>query len=518
MSTRRYDAVIIGGGHNGLVCAAYLARAGQAVLVLEAAERLGGAATTREFAPGFQVSACAHLLHLMPPDLVRELDLATHGLKLAGERLPSVALGRDGRHVTYTASEVTGAVDSADRDHYPQWRALMERLAVTLHPLLNAAPPRLGSAAWRDRAALLGLGWRIRRLGRRDMRELLRIGGMCVQDLLEEQFDSPLLRGALAFDATLGTNLGPRSPGTVLSLLYRLAAPGGPEALGQPQGGLGALTQALAQAATRAGAELRTHAPVARILVKEDQVCGVRLASGEEVAAATVVSSADPKTTFLDLLGSEHLDAGFVRRVAQLRTRGLAAKLHLALERLPDFRGLDAQALRGRLVVAPSLDYVEGAFNCSKYREYSSAPVLEITVPTLADAALAPPGKHVMSVIAQYVPYDLASGWQEQRQQFKDLVIRTLATYAPDLPACVRSSELLAPRDIEREFRIVGGHWHHAELAFDQFFFVRPLPGTAQYQTPVAGLFLCGAGCHPGGGVMGLAGRNAARQVMREAA
>jgi phytoene dehydrogenase-like protein len=513
-----YDCIVVGGGHNGLVCAAYLARAGRAVLVLEAAERLGGAATTREFAPGFQVSACAHLLHLMPPSLMRELDLPAHGLKLAAERLPTVALGAHGEHLTYSASGVSGALGASDVAAYREWRALMERCAAALHPVLNAAPPRLGSGAWRDRAALLGLGWRIRRLGRHDMRELLRIGGMCVHDLLSERFESRLLQGALALDAVLGTNLGPRSPGTVLSLLYRLAAPGGPEALAQPQGGLGTLTQALAQAAQSAGAQLRTGAQVARILVSEDRVRGVVLTSGEELHAPVVVSSADPKTTFLGLLGSEHLDAGFVRRVAQLRARGVAAKVHLALERLPHFPGLSAEALGGRLLVAPSSEYVEDAFNYSKYREYSAKPVLEISVPTLADPQLAPSGKHVMSVIAQYVPYTLAAGWAEQRQPFKELVIQTLAEFAPDLPECVLSSELLGPRDIEREFRISGGHWHHAELAFDQFFLVRPVPGAAQYQAPVPGLFLCGAGCHPGGGVMGLAGRNAARHVMREAA
>jgi phytoene dehydrogenase-like protein len=510
--------VLVGGAHNGLVCATYLARSGRSVLVLEAAERLGGAATTREFAPGFQVSACAHLLHLMPASLMRELDLEANGLKLAAERLPTIALGHAGEHVTYSASGASGAVSAGDAAAYAEWRALIERCATVLHPALSAAPPRLASAAWRDRAALLGLGWRIRRLGRRDMRELLRIAGMCVHDLLEERFDSALLKGALAFDAVLGTNLGPRSPGSVLSLLYRLAAPNGPEVLAQPQGGLGGLAEALAQTARRAGAELRTGACVERILVREDRVCGVALSSGDEIRANVVVSSADPKTTFLGLLGSEHLDAGFVRRVAQLRGSGVAAKLHLALERLPQFRGLPSEAVRGRLVVAPSLDYVEEAFNYSKYREYSAAPVLEITVPTLADPALAPAGKHVMSVIAQYVPYTLAAGWQQARQQFKELVIQTLTAFAPDLRGCIGSSELLVPQDIEREFRITGGHWHHAELAFDQFFLVRPVPGAAQYQAPIAGLFLCGAGCHPGGGVMGLAGRNAARHVLREAA
>lgn len=516
-STTRYDCIVVGAGHNGLVCALYLARAGRSVLVLEAGAQPGGAAITREFMPGFQVSACAHLLHLMSPRLMQELNLSAHGLKFAAEHLSTVALSAQGHHLTFASDSAFGA-PAPDVAAYPFWRSRMQRLARALHPVLLAAPPRLGSGEWRDGAALLRLGWAIRRLGRDDMRELLRIGGMCVHDLLEEQFTSPLLRGALAFDAVLGTNLGPRSPGTVLSLLYRMAAPAGPESLAQPEGGLGAVTRALGRAAVAAGAQLRTSAPVARILVQDDRVCGVTLASGEEIAAPVIISNADPKTTFLGLLGSEHLDAGFVRRIAQLRSRGLAAKVHLALDALPQFRDLDPDALRGRLLVAASPEYVEEAYNHAKYREYSAAPALEITVPTLADPALAPAGRHVMSVIAQYVPYDLAGQWPGQRQDFIQKVIDTLARYAPQLPGSVCGSELLTPQDIEREFRISGGHWHHAELAFDQFFLVRPVPGAAQYRTPVPGLFLCGAGCHPGGGVMGLAGRNAARQVMREAA
>jgi phytoene dehydrogenase-like protein len=244
----------------------------------------------------------------------------------------------------------------------------------------------------------------------------------------------------------------------------------------------------------------------------------VVLASGEEILAGNVISSADPKTTFLGLLGSEHLDAGFVRRVAQVRSRGLSAKLHLALERLPQFAGLGEQAPHGRLLVAPSADYIERAYNHAKYNEFSSAPMLEITIPTLADPALAPAGKHVMSVIVQYAPYSVAGGWPAQRQAFTERVIDTIQAHAPGLRDCIQGSELLTPPDIEREFRITGGHWHHAELALDQLLMVRPVPGAAQYQTPVPGLFLCGAGCHPGGGVMGLAGRNAARQVIREAA
>ena len=516
----QFDSIIVGGGHNGLVCATYLAREGRSVLLLEAAERLGGAAVTREFAPGFEVSACAHLLHLMPATLMRDLGLAAHGLRFAAEGLPTVALSADGRHLAYAPGDFAALQQrsGADATALRDWQAQLRRFSRALHPVLSATPPRLGTDAWRDRAALLGLGWRLRRLGRRDLRELLRIGGMCVHDLLEDRFSMPLLKGALALDAVLGTNYGPRSPGTVLSLLYRVAASQGADALALPQGGLGAVSEALAGAARAAGAQLRTGAPVTRILVRGDRAAGVVLASGEEILAGNVISSADPKTTFLGLLGSEHLDAGFVRRVAQVRSRGLSAKLHLALERLPQFAGLGEQALRGRLLVAPSADYIERAYNHAKYNEFSSAPMLEITIPTLADPALAPAGKHVMSVIVQYAPYSVAGGWPAQRQAFTERVIDTIQAHAPALRDCIQGSELLTPPDIEREFRITGGHWHHAELALDQLLMVRPVPGAAQYQTPVPGLFLCGAGCHPGGGVMGLAGRNAARQVIREAA
>jgi phytoene dehydrogenase-like protein len=352
------------------------------------------------------------------------------------------------------------------------------------------------------------------------MRELLRIGGMCVYDLLQENLSTPLLQGALGFDAVLGTNFGPRAPGSVFTLLCRMAAAANAERMAPalPRGGLGALSNALAASARAAGVTIRTDAAVERIRVEGDRAVGVTLASGESISAGLVVSNADPKTTFLGLLGSEHLDTGFVRRVAHLRSRGLSAKLHLALDRLPPFRGLDGAALGGRLLVAPSLDYLERAYNHSKYGEYSAEPSIEITLPTVRDPQLAPSGAHVLSAVVQYVPYAVTGGWESARTRLIDGIVEQLDAYAPGLRRSVLAAELLTPHDIEQQFRIFGGHWHHGELALDQFLMVRPVPGAAQYATPVAGLYLCGAGSHPGGGIMGTAGRNAARTILARAA
>jgi phytoene dehydrogenase-like protein len=524
-ATRRVDCIVIGGGHNGLVCAAYLARAGRSVLVLEAAGCVGGAAITREFAPGYRVSAGAHLLHLMPRALIDELGLANRGLEYAGRNLPTTALAAGLAPLEVGAAgqpalQALQALSPRDAAAYPAFSARLKRFAAALYPLLDSIPPRLGSDAWADRIALLKLGWRIRALGRRDMRELLRIIGMNAYDLIADEFETPRLRGALGFDAVLGTNFGPRAPGTVLTLLNRLAAESaaGSAPLAQPKGGLGALSEALAKAAVAAGAMVRTGAPVARIRVEADRAAGVVLESGEAIDAGAVISSADAKSTFLKLLGTRHLDTGFVRKVDHLRCRGLAAKLHLALERLPAFPGVSAAALGGRLLIAPSLDYIERAWDHSKYGECSDAPTVEITVPTVNDPSLAPPGRHVLSAIVQYVPYAPRAGWAAERARYTGVVLAALEAHAPGLGASVTAAEFLTPADLEREFGMSGGHWHHGDLAFDQFYMVRPVPGAAQYRTPLAALYLCGASCHPGGGVMGLAGRNAARAVLREAA
>jgi phytoene dehydrogenase-like protein len=515
-----YRYIVIGGGHNGLACASYLARSGHSVLVLEAGERLGGMAITREFAPGFRASAGAHLLNQMPERLIADLSLEQHGLHWAARAIPTVALSEASAPLMFGRGAIAGIDQPGDARAYAEFDRQMGRFARALAPLLTQAPPRLGTAGWADRLSLLQTGWRLRWLGRRDMRDLLRIGGMNAYDLLHDQFQSPLLQGAIGLDAVLGSNLGPRSPGTVLTLLYRLATQHGSGAHGValPRGGMGAVAEALAAAARHAGAEICTGAQVTRVLVQGDRACGVRLASGREVAAATVISSADPKTSLIGLVGAEHLDAGFVRQVSHLRTQGAAAKLHLALSGLPTFSNLPTSAHGARLLVAPSLDYLEHAYNHSKYSEYSQSPALEIMLPSVHDASLAPPGQHVLSAVVQYAPYRIAGGWDTQRERFTERLIDTIARYAPGVRRLVLASELLTPEDLEREFRVRGGHWHHEDLALDQFYMVRPVPGAAQYATPLPGYYLCGASCHPGGGVMGLAGRNAARRILAEAA
>ncbi len=371
--------------------------------MLEAAGEVGGAAVTREFAPGFRVSACAHLLHSMSGAMIRDLRLENHGLTFSAREMPTIALSTDGGSIALGATALTASATPLasgatvdDAAAYPVYVALLNRLAQALRPVLDTVPPRLGTDSWADKRALLQLGWQIRRLGRHDMRELLRIGGMNVFDLLKDNFESPLLQGALGFDAVLGSNFGPRSPGSVFTLLYRLAAAGkegGGAPLSQPKGGLGALSHALAGAAIAAGAQVRTNAAVEQIIVSGHRAAGVRLASGEIITADTVISNVDPQATFLRLLGSEYLDAGFTRRVSHLRTRGLAAKLHIALEDLPRFTGVSPDALGGRLLISPSLEYLERAFNHSKYGEFSSAPAIEITIPTVNDSTLAPAGK-----------------------------------------------------------------------------------------------------------------------------
>ncbi len=511
------DVILIGAGHNGLVCAADLARAGRKVLVLEAAPQVGGAAITREFAPGFRVSAGAHLLYGLDAGIRADLALDRHGLEFSNAALRTVALAEQGAPLILDgAAVVSGELSAADRAALATFWSRLLRFAGVLGQQHGRTPPRLAWTSVADAWPAAQLALDIRRLGRDDMREFLRIAAINIFDVLEEQFTSAQLKGVFALDAVLGTRAGPRSGNTVLSLLHRLSGQidGRAAALAQPKGGMGAVTTALAAAARAAGAEIRTSTAVTAIRLQGDRVVGVRLAGGEEIDAAVVVSNADPKTTLLGLLGGRHLEAGFARRIDNVRAIGTAAKLHLALTGLPAFRGLPPAHLGDRLLLAPDPDYVERAFNHAKYREHSVAPVMEITVPTISDASLAPQGGHVLSAIVQYAPSDLAGGWEAAKPRFQELVLATLERYAPGIRQLVRATELLTPADLAAQFGMHGGHWHHGELALDQMLMLRPVPGAAQYAQPVNGLYLCGAGAHPGGGVMGHAGRNAARAVL----
>ncbi len=514
-----FDCIVIGAGHNGLICALELARGGRRVLVVESAAHVGGAAITRSFAPGFKVSACAHLLHALPQAVLQDYALESHGLKFAARAMPTHAISATGTALRIGTQELSGAgVTPADKAQFPDFRQRLMRYAGVFHAVLGMTPPRLSLTRWSERFELLRLGLRIRLLGKKQMRELLRIGGMNAYDLLDDNFEGDMLKGALAFDATLGAEYGPRSPGTVLTWLYRLAGEhaSGTQGLAQPSGGMGALSDALATACTKAGVEIRMSAPVQRILVANDHASGVRLVSGEEIAATTVISSADLRSTFFKLLGTEHLDTGFVRRVDHFRSRGLVAKLHLALRAQPTFKGVDEAALRGRLLISPSMDYLELAFNPSKDREVPSHPAMEVTLPSLNDNTLAPPGQHVLSALVQFVPYDLGPNPAAARAALLENVLATLEHHAPGLRELIVATELLTPSDLEQEFGLAGGHWNQGALSFDQFFVNRPLPQSQQYQSPLPGLFMCSAACHPGGSVMGFAGRNAARAVLAQ--
>ncbi len=507
--TDKYDAIVVGGGHNGLVCATLLAQSGKQVLLLEANDQVGGAAVTREFADGYSVSACAHLLYNLQPSVRKDLKLSP---RLAADDMMTIALDDDGEHVRIKGDTVTGAKDG-DAQAYKAFHKRMTRFADLLGKYLNKSPPRLGSKDFADVSTLAQLGLDIRMLGKKEMQAFLRLIGMNIYDEVMERFDCPVLRGAISLDAVLGTHLGPRSPNTIMTYLYRLAGDHGRVA--SPQGGMGSVSDELAKAARSAGVTIRTGMPVKRIVVRNGRVVGAETESGERFDSLLVVSNADPKRTIMELVGARHVETVFTRRIHHLRSRGNAAKLHLALDGLPDIPGVDRKEFGERIVIAGSEDYVERAFNPAKYGESSPNPVLEITFPTFRDESLAPKGKHVLSAVVQYAPYEQKSGWNgEARQEFEAAIIRVLEGYMPDITSRITASELLTPADIEREFHITGGHWHHGELTLDQFLFTRPVCSASQYRMPLDGLYLCGAGAHPGGGVSGAAGRNAARAIL----
>lgn len=524
---RRYDAVIVGGGHNGLVCAGYLARAGWRVLVLERRAVLGGACVTEELWPGYRVSTAAYLVSLLQEQVVRDLELARYGYRVFPKDPAYFAPFPDGRHLflygdlAKTQAEIA-KFSRRDAERYPAFEALIDRLARFVEPLLLASPPNLPPRDLADLGALLRLGRRALRLTRSDLATLATLFSGSVQELLDRWFESEQLKVALATDGLIGANGGPATPGTAYVLLHHvMGGVGGVRGLwGFVKGGMGGLAAALAASARAHGAELRTGAEVARVLVRAGRAAGVALADGTEVAAEVVVSNADPKRTFLKLVDRAELPPDFVAQIEAFKCEGTSFKVNLALGELPSYRALPSAGLapqhRTTTHLCPTVEYAERAWDDAKYGRPSRAPLLEITIPTTYDPELAPPGKHLMSVFVQYAPYTLRAGtWDEEKDRFVQRVIDVLAEYAPNVRSAIEHVHALSPLDLEREYGLTGGNIFHGALSLDQLFAFRPVAGWARYATPVPGLYLCGSGTHPGGGVTGAPGHNAAREILR---
>ena len=515
------DAIVVGAGVNGLTAANYLARGGMKVLVLEARKVAGGLASSHEFAPGFRASVGPENCGLLLPDVVSDLELGRHGLELLTPDEVTFVPARDGaglllwRDVARSAEEI-GKLSRKDAEAYPRFAVLVETIATFLKLVLAkpAPTPRIESGS--DLMELLKLGWGFKQLGTRSMHEALRVLPMAIQDFLDEWFENDLLKAALGATALEGICLGPRSAGTSALFLYhhmgeRKLARGGP----------GGVAQALAKALESRGGTLRTGTRVKKILVEDGAAVGVALESGEEIQASVVLSTLAPRTTFHGICEPSHLPPSYVSEIDAIRYRGVTAKLNLALGALPELRsrpGKDPGAHHRAVIrVSESLDDLERAYDDAKYGRFSERPALSVTIPSLSDPSAAPPGKHVMSVVAQSAPYRLRSGpWSESKDAFTAKILDRLSEVAPDIGSLVLHSELWTPEDYERELGLPEGNWHQGEMALDQMFFLRPVPGWARYETPIERLYLGGASTHPGGGITGACGHLAAARILKD--
>jgi phytoene dehydrogenase-like protein len=519
--------VIIGGGLNGLVTAFYLARAGHKPLVLERRSIVGGIAATEEFYPGFRTPALAHTVGPLKDDIARDMQPEQQGLRtllpqvrtcVLEEQSPPLLLYEDSLR---TASELS-AHSPRDAERYIAFHDPLERIGKVFASIERITPPKMQNPSPRDWFRLLQTGHLARRIGKRDLYRLLRWTPMPIADLAEEWFESESLKAAIAARGISGAALGPRSAGSALLLLARSANDAHPAASAHAfAGGPGALAQATASGARAAGAEIRTEAEVVRIQVNWDGVTAVHLAGGEEIGVKAVISSADPKRTLLGMVDRNYLSPEFLTHLQNYRCSGVVAKVNLALDELPDFgvpQASATKALGGCIQIGASINYLERAFDACKYGEFSREPFLEVRIPTLLDSSLAPPGKHVMSIQMQYAPYRLRGGdWSPARNEaLADVVLKTLSRYAPNLPSRILHRQVLSPRDIESGFGLTGGHLLQGEFALDQFFSARPLLNWSRYRTPVAGLYLCGSGTHPGWAHTGACGANAAHEVLKE--
>ena len=524
------DVIIVGGGHNGLVAAFYLAKAGFKPLVLERRAQVGGAAITEEFHPGFRCSTLAHNTGPLRADIVRDMQLEQHGLKLTTPDVSTVSLLPDGRALVLYSDEKKAAQEIAqwsqkDSASYADFGAALGKIGKVIGQALALMPPNIDNPSSGDLWGMLKTGRSIRNLGKKDLYRVLRWGPMAVADLAAEFFDTEPLRATIAARGIFGTFLGPWSAGSALVLMLRAAADATPAGSVQfPAGGAGAITLAMAAAAKQAGAEIRTGADIAEIRVKDGVATGVVLTSGEEISARAVVSNADPKRTLMRLVDPAHLSPDFIQKIKNYRSMGTVAKINLALSALPEFTALktgsritgNGNLLHGRIQISPEIDYLERAFDESKYGNFSRQPYIEITFPSLSDPSLAPAGQHVMSIYMQYAPYKLKnSDWESQRTALGETVVKTIANYAPNLPQSILRHQIITPKDLEETYGLTGGHIFHGELALDQFFTMRPLLDWARYQTPIERLYLCGNGTHPGTGLTGGSGANAAREIVK---
>jgi phytoene dehydrogenase-like protein len=526
MGVYERDVVIVGGGHNGLACAAYLAKAGLDVLVLEKRDVLGGAAATEEPWPGYRVSSASYVVSLMPPQVVRELDLKRHGYRVSIITPDYFVPFPDGTALTLWGDETRDAAaiarfSAADAEAYIEFDRYFERVATLLKDLLFVVPPNINLRDLPKWAATAG---RFRKWSGRDVHEAVRLFTMSAADFLDEWFEDERVKGALATQAIIGAWCGPMTPGSAYVLMHHWIGEidGHAGAWGWVHGGMGGIAAAMASSARAAGAEVRTDAEVERIAMNANgRAVGVALADGTLVRAQRVVSCAHPITTYLNLVGEERLPGDVVRDVKRYRTRSGSVKINVALGELPTFPSWDqdGEVHTGLAAVSPSIEYLERAWDDAKYGRMSEHPYIEVVFPTAHEPeGLAPEGKHLMLGFSQYGPYELAEGsWDEGgREEYARRALKALGEFAPDLEGAIEHVEVLAPRDIEERFGLLGGNIMQGELTPDQLFSFRPIPGYGDYRTPVAGMYLCGSGTHPGGGVMGVPGRNAASVILRD--
>lgn len=518
------DAIIIGGGHNGLVTAFYLAKSGFKPLVLESRPQVGGAAVTEEFHPGFSCSTLAHSAGSLRPEIVRDMRLEKFGLKLIQAEANVTALSPNGEALSLY-SDVQRSVKKIaefslrDASRYAEFQQVVTNIAQALSGIDKETAPNVDNPGARDLWRAWSSTRAIRKLDSKNMYRLLRWMPMPVADLAAEFFETELLKAVMAARGIFGTALGPRSGGSGMVMLLRAAADATLAGSNYfVEGGTGALTQAMASSAIAAGVEIRTSSRVIEICVEEGTATGIVLGNGEEISASAVISNADPKSTFLKLLNSAHFPAGFVRKIDHYRSLGTVAKVNLALSGLPEFSALSGSSneISGRIHIGPDVDYLERAFDQSKYGAFSKNPFLEITIPTVLDPGLAPAGQHVMSIYMQYAPFKLKSDdWEMQSKALGQAVVKTLSRYAPNLPDIILTHQIITPQDMQDIYGLTGGHIFHGELALDQVFSARPLLGWANYRTPIKNLFLCGSGTHPGTGLTGACGLNAAREILK---